>query len=131
MDIPEMNKKIFHILIAVWIILWINFIARDLFKSGDLRDYKALAAKDAEGKRAYTYGEQFYKFLKFVKQEIPEGESYKLVGVKNLSLAHRRAVYFLYPALEKVNPGYVAYYNDRQRGTGLLNVSTGRFYAMK
>lgn len=130
MDIPEMNKKIFYILLTVWIILWINFIARDLFKRGDLRDYRALIEKDAEGKRAYTYGEQFYKFLKFVKQEIPEGESYKLVGVKNLSLAHRRAVYFLYPALEKENPGYVAYYKDRQRGTGILIMRTGRFHGI-
>ena len=130
MDTPEMNKKISHILAAIWIILWINFIARDLFKRGDLRDYGALVKRNDEGKHAYTYGEQFYRFLKFVKREIPENESYKPVGVENLSLAHRRAVYFLYPALEKENPDYVAYYDDQKRGTGLLGVRTGRFYGI-
>ncbi|MCQ9207337.1 MAG: hypothetical protein NG740_05640 [Omnitrophica bacterium] len=125
-----MNKKIFHILLTIWIILWINFIVRDLLKRGDLQDYRALVTKDAEGKHAHTYGEQFYKFLKFIKREIRENKSYKLVGVENLSLAHRRAVYFLYPALEKESPDYVAYYNDRRRGTGLLSVNTGRFHGI-
>jgi hypothetical protein len=99
--------KPLKIIIIIWLVLWINFLARDLFVHGYLRDYSELLNRDAEGKRAYTYGDDLYKFLKFAKSAIPLNNSYKLIGLENLSLAHRRAIYYLYPLIEKDKPDYV------------------------
>ena len=95
------------VIIIVWLALWVNFIARDLFVRGYVKDYVNLAAKDAEGQRAYTYGKQFYEFLKLAKNDIPQNKSFKFTGIDAFSLAHRRAVYYLYPLLEKDNPDYI------------------------
>jgi len=99
------------IVIAVWLLLWINFITRDLFKHGRLEDYKILIASDAYGKHAYTYGERFYEFLKFARESMPEHADYNFAGVKDMSLDSRRGIYYLYPALKNEFPAYILVYN--------------------
>ena len=111
-----MKKPVPILLFIIWLTLWINFIARDLFGRNHIYDYLILSGRDAEGKRAYTYGEHFYEFLKFAKNIIPQGAGYKLVGPEGSSdsapgLAYRRGVYYLYPLVVKENPGYILVYN--------------------
>lgn len=103
----KIDKNITKIVVLIWFLVWINFVFRDLFGHGHLRDYIELIKRDAEGRRAYTYGDNLYEFLKFTKDTMPPGRTYKFTGIKPLSLAHRRAVYYLYPLLEKDNPDYM------------------------
>ena len=97
-------------LFFLWCVLWLNFIARDLYKRGRLNDYKILARSDAEGKRAYTYGKRFYEFLKFVKESIPPDTFYDFVGIDNFSLQSRRGIYYLYPDIKTEHPAYILVY---------------------
>jgi len=95
------------VVLTVWIVLWLNFTARDLYKRGDLADYKALIALSPGEKHAYVYGRDFYEFLKFAKKTMPEDASYELTGIERGSLEWRRAVYYLYPSVQTENPDYV------------------------
>ena len=111
MDAVKVRKNIFRIILIIWVILWVNFIARDLFRKGYIRDYRALIKRDAEGKRSYTYGDRFYEFLKFAKSTIQGKSDYEFVGVDDGSLASRRGIYYLYPCLKKEGPEYLLVYN--------------------
>ena len=51
------------VVILIWIAIWVNFIARDLIKGGNLRDYKALIARNAAGRKSYIYGDYLFDFL--------------------------------------------------------------------
>ena len=104
------KKNIIKIIIIVWCVIWVNFIMRDLFRKGYIHDYKTLIKRDAEGKRAYTYGDYFYEFLKFAKSTIPQNSSYDFVGIEDYSLKWRRGIYFLYPDLMKENPDFLFVY---------------------
>ena len=94
-----MNKKIFIVFLTAWVILWVNFILRDLVKHGKFGEYIELMTRRTEDKRAYVYGEKFYTFLNFCKENVKAGATFSLVGVEKLSLTHRRAAYYLYPLL--------------------------------
>ena len=100
------------ILFCVWGVLWINFIARDLYKKKHIYEYKRLVTANAEQKHSLTYGEHFYEFLMFSKKQIPENSYYELIGIKELSLAWRRGVYFLYPKLMKPGAEYILVYDE-------------------
>jgi len=104
------KKNIVFILIIVWFVLWANFIVRDLFVKGYMKDYLILAKRNIEGKRSYTYGDKFYTFLKFAKDKLPLHSTYRFEGVEDLSLAYRRGVYYMYPSLENENPAYILVY---------------------
>ena len=90
-------KNIAKVFFLIWLIIWLNFIARDLFRKGYLADYKILALRDEEGKRSYTYGDYLFEFLKFCKFELPSSADYDIVGIEENSLDARRAIYYLYP----------------------------------
>ena len=98
------------IIIIIWIVLWINFIARDLYTRGYLNEYKILARSDYEEKHAQVYGKRFYEFLKFAKDIIPPNERYDFVGINNFSLDGRRGIYYLYPRLKKEKADYLLVY---------------------
>jgi len=109
----KINKTlIIRSIFIAWVVLWINFMCRDLFKKGYFNDYKILIKKDKEGKRSYVYGDNFYEFLKYSKDSIPKISTFNIIGVEELSLEHRRAVYFLYPLLESDSPDYILVYNN-------------------
>lgn len=102
-----MKNNIFKIALLVWIVLWAWFIVRELFVKDGIETYKALLDRDLEGKRSYITGDRLYEFLNFCKKNMPEGSSYKMVGLEDGSIDKRRAVYYLYPDLESNEAGYV------------------------
>lgn len=110
------ETKIFRILVIIWVVLWINFIARDLFRKRCLKDYIALAGCNAEEKHAYTYGKGLYEFLKFVKNHVPEESRYELEGIEEFSLDSRRSMYYLYPLLKEKYPEYILVYGKKGYG---------------
>jgi len=105
-----MKARLIIALIFIWVILWVNFLTRDLYRRGHLKDYIVLASSDAVEKHAYTYGEDYYKFLNFAKTTIPEGAFYDFVGIHNSSLNARRGMYYLYPCLKSKTPEYILVY---------------------
>jgi len=100
------------ILLIAWIAIWINFMARDLIKRGNLHDYKALIVRDATGKKSYTYGDYLFDFLNFCKEALPGSSDYSLVGVEKFSLRERRAVYYLYPNIKKEKASFLLVFNE-------------------
>ena len=100
------------ILLVIWIAIWINFMARDLIKKGHLHDYKTLIARDAAGKKSYTYGDYFFDFLSFCENTLPGSSDYELLGIEEFSLRERRAVYYLYPHIKKEEASFLLVFNE-------------------
>src|SRR3989338_10061005 len=96
-----MKGNIFKITLGIWLILWVSFITRELFRKGYFYDYKALIFRSLEGKRSYVTGDRFYEFLTFCNERLPPLANYGWVGVEPESVDMRRAAYYLYPHLEK------------------------------
>ena len=105
-------RTILKIAFAVWVVLWIIFVARELFIKDNLRDYEALATRTLEEKHAYVTGDRLYGFLKFCKENLPQNAAYRLDGVEDGSIERRRAVYYLYPLLESSEPDFVLVYGS-------------------
>jgi hypothetical protein len=105
-----MKYKIFKAIFLIWIVLWLFFIARELFIKGAIEDYKELLLRSLEGKRSYVTGDKLYEFLTFCNENLPPDATYGLEGVEEDSLDKRRAVYYLYPHLEKKTPAFVLVY---------------------
>lgn len=116
MKFPKIKDRdtFIKIVIAIWIILWINFIIRDLFVRGTFYDYVSLIKRNENERRAYVYGDDFYQFLEFSKRELPSYATYDLISVEDLSLKYRRAVYYLYPLLESRAAEYLLVYNKSE-----------------
>ncbi len=115
----KINKTIItRAVFAIWIILWVNFILRDLFKKGYFYDYMALIKRDTEGKRSYVYGDYLYPLLKFSKQKLPGGSTYRFIDDEKYSINYRRAVYYLHPLLQSDKPDYILVYNSTYRKKG-------------
>ena len=106
-----MKTKILFAILTVWLILWANFIARDLYKRGYLEDYITLARSNTEEKHSFTYGRHFYEFIKFAKETMPKNTHYDFKGLNEFSISSRRAIYFLYPFLRKKNANYILVYD--------------------
>lgn len=107
----KLYMRIGSILFVIWIILWINFMMRDLIKRGDLIDYKALIARDATGKKSYIYGDHLFEFLNFCKEALPKSADYNFVGIEEFSLRERRAIYYLYPHIKAEKAGFLLVFN--------------------
>ena len=105
------KARIGSILVIVWIVLWVNFMMRDLIKRGDLHDYKALIARDANGKKSYTYGDYSFEFLNFCKNTLPKSADYNFIGIEEFSLSQRRAIYYLYPHIKKQKADFLLVFN--------------------
>ena len=101
------------IILIIWVILWINFIARDLFKKKYFIHYKTLFFSSPRDKIAYTYGKDFFELLEYTKQNISETETYGFQGVPKFSIEMRRAVYYMYLSLQSGNPDYIMVYDGR------------------
>lgn len=105
-------NKILKFIIFIWIILWLLFIIRPLFKQKYLEQYIKLIGKPLEERRAYVYKEELYDFLKFCQIHIPLGSTYKLVGLKEDSVDKVRAVYYLYPnIINLLEPQFILVFN--------------------
>lgn len=116
MDTSKMKiLKPFPALLAVltvWCILWVHFIARDLYGKGNLKDYKILIKCNAEEKHGFVYGRRFFEFLKFAKNQMPVNARYELVGFKEHAIDGRRVMYYLYPRLREKNSEYILIKSD-------------------
>jgi len=109
----KINKLlIMRVVFVVWIVLCINFIARELFKKGYIKDYITLLSRDEDGRRSYVYGDDFYGLLKYFKDNAKPGTTFRISGIKELSVDDRRAVYFLYPFLKSSEPDYILVFNE-------------------
>lgn len=110
------GTRITRFIVIIWLILWVNFIVRDLAKRGDFAEYMALVRAGREGKYSIVYGERYYEFLEFVKENIPEtpaAATYGFDGVEMYSLDYRRGVYYLYPLLPGAeDPEYIFSYGE-------------------
>jgi len=129
------KQKIVVVVLIVWSILWVNFIRRDLFKGGTLKDYGTLVKRGQDSRRSYVYGDNFYSLLTFASRNLPPSATYSIEGVEDLSLKYRRAVYYLYPLLESRNADYVLVYNKpnyKRAGYGVFKrVSSFAFILKK
>ena len=101
------QKNLFLLIFAVWIIIWLNFFIRDLTKGKYLKEYKILLSRDNIGKASYTYGDRLFEFLRFCNSTLPDGASYDLKGIEDLSLDYRRVIYYLYPHLNQAGAEYI------------------------
>lgn len=99
--------KIYVIFFIIWVVLWVNFIARNLTRKKYFENYKTLYSRDADGKRSYAYGPYLYEFLKFCKSSLPERSTYDIIGMIEASIDQRRSVYYLYPAMRAGKADYL------------------------
>jgi len=113
MNIKINSRKLTLIITAIWIVLWVNFILRDLLKRGALFEYAELLKRDAAGRRSFVYGDGLYSFLEFAKKKLPEGASFKIVGIEKYSIEHRRSVYYLYPRIESERPSHILVFGPK------------------
>ena len=107
-----MRYKILKIIFLVWVVLWAWFVIRDLFLKANIHDYRFLFGRSLEGKHSYVTGDRLYEFLTFSAAQLPPGSSYSFVGLEPESIENRRAVYYLYPNLEKEDPDYILVYDS-------------------
>ena len=93
-------------------ILWAWFVVRDLLLKDNLNDYRNLFARSSlEGKHSYVTGDRLYGFITFCAKTMPSGSSYKFAGLEEESIENRRAIYFLYPSIEKNDAEYILVYD--------------------
>lgn len=102
-----MKHNIIKLVFIIWVVLWIGFFARELFIKNNLRDYAALFSRTLEGKHAYVTGDKLYGFLAYCKNNMPDGATYKITGIDEGTIERRRAVYYLYPAVENSSPDFI------------------------
>lgn len=105
------NKIILRCLLIAWVTVWAVFLIRPFFTKGLLTEYSDLMKLSSEGKRAYVTGQGLYEFIEFSKLFLKPGYTYRIAGVKDLSLDHRRVRYYLYPNLEDNNADFILVYN--------------------
>lgn len=106
-----MKNNILKIAFLVWVILWIWFVVRDLFLKDNMNSYRVLITRSLEGKHSYVTGDRLYEFLQFSSGKLPAHVSYNIVGFEPESLENRRAVYYMYPLIEKDDPDYILVYD--------------------
>ena len=103
----KLKNILFIAFFTAWVIIWISFNAREIFAKGGLNDYRNLLSRTLDGKRSYVTGDRFYAFLVSCNERLPDGAEYELAGVEEGSHDRRRAVYYLYPHMEKKDAEYL------------------------
>jgi hypothetical protein len=71
-----------------------------------------LIRADTEARRASAYGEDFHTFLRFCKDRLPAGSTFRLVGIDYASIDKVRAFYFLYPSLVTEHAQFILVYRS-------------------
>jgi hypothetical protein len=105
--------KMFRIILAAWVLIWLFFNVRGLIVEKDkstLKDYISLVSADWEGKRAIVFGKDLYEFIKFCKTNLPPGADYEIIGMPEDSIDLPRLVYYLYPSIEKRDADFILVY---------------------
>lgn len=106
-----MKKSLYIVLIMAWVILWVTFTMRELVVKKNMSDYAALFSMPLECKHAYVTGEKLYEFINFSNARLPENVSYRLIGIEDGSIDQRRAVYYLYPHMQKDDADFLLVFN--------------------
>ena len=114
--------------------MWVWFVVRDLFLKDNINSYRVLITRSLEGKHSYVTGDRLYEFLIFSSGKIPAGASYDFVGFAPESLENRRAVYYLYPRIQKESPEYILVYDQpgfEREGYALVSLMDESRYIIK
>ena len=90
------KQNVFKTIIIVWLVLWIFFLFRE-DKDGQYRSLMYMYTNGETEKMRYIFGGDFYDFLVFCKENLPEGSTYELLGIERFSIREVRARYFLWP----------------------------------
>jgi len=98
-------------ILALWIPVWVFFLVWPLRKNPSrlVNEFKMFRA-DTEARRAEAYGEEFHAFLRFCRDRLPAGSTFRLVGIDYASIDKVRAFYFLYPSLVAEHAQFVLVY---------------------
>lgn len=100
-----MGRKIGKVIFAIWVFLWIFFLARG-FAKGGLEKYIMFFCSARDEKYSYILGKDLNGFLNLCRDRIPENGTYKIEGT--LDEHNRfRLVYYLYPRKENRDPDYL------------------------
>jgi hypothetical protein len=67
---------------------------------------------DTEARQARAFGEEFHAFLRFCKDRLPAGSTFRLVGIDYASIDKVRAFYFLYPSLVAEQAQFILVYQS-------------------
>ncbi|MFQ5952590.1 MAG: hypothetical protein ACE5JK_04190 [Candidatus Omnitrophota bacterium] len=89
-------QRLLKICFVVWIVLWVVFFFREN-KKGEYREFFDLTGMGLEEKRAYLMGEDFYNFVRFCQQNVPQNSRYKFAGLEPFAIEEVRAIYYLWP----------------------------------
>lgn len=108
----NMKYKLLKIVFLVWTVLWVWFVLRELFVKDNINSYRLLFTRSLEGKHSYVMGDRLYEFLTFSAGKLPAGASYGFAGLEPGSIEIIRAVYYLYPLVEKKDPEYILVYSQ-------------------
>ncbi len=100
-----------RIILAVWVFIWALFLIRPYFKKDLLKEDRILLGSSYEGKRAYAAGYKLYEFIKFCNASLAPASTYKIIGLDEQPLDYRRAVYYLYPHIDKESPEFLLVFN--------------------
>ena len=112
------SKLTFKIVFIAWVAMWLLFLVRGLVK-GEAGDYKNLFGKNLEQKRAYVTGEEFYAFIIFCKNVIPDDSDYTVEADYDQTLDYYNFAYYIYPSLRNLNdPEYIACYKTKSTKDG-------------
>ncbi len=118
------SKKLFRIVFITWVAMWLLFLVRGLVK-GEAGDYSNLFGKTLEEKRAYVTGEEFYKFILFCKEVIPEDSDYTVEADYDATMDYFRFAYYMYPALRDLDDSeYIVCYKVKFAKEGYRIVSS-------
>ncbi len=100
-----MRSRLWKIVFAVWLFMWVLFIVRGLVKGDYVKLKKLIRATHTE-KLEYIMGEKLTRFLDILKNNIPSESTFVLEG--SLSEHDKlRLAYYLYPRIESPNPDYL------------------------
>ena len=118
------SKLIFRIVFIAWVAIWLLFFVRGLAK-GELRDYKYLLGRTLEEKRAYVTGKEFYEFILFCKEIIPEDSDYSVEANYDASMDYFRFAYYIFPSLRNLdNPEYIGCYKVKFQKNGYAKIAS-------
>lgn len=109
-----MKNKLLKIILIFWIIIFVFFFLRMLFKKNYIKQYFGLVGKSLAEKQSFLFGENFVKFFNYCIKNLPPSSTYKLVGIKTDSIEYARAIYYLYPNLKSENPDFILVFETNE-----------------
>lgn len=102
--------RLAHLVLAVWVVLWLLFLARPLIKDHLLGQYTALVRASSEERRSIAIGKELFEFIRFCEASVPQASKYSVVGLEPVSLEGRYITYYLYPRVPAASPDFLVVY---------------------